>query len=139
MTKPVSATILLQRPDGTILMQLRDDGGGKHIPFPNMWNFPGGMVEPNERPIDAAVREIGEEFEIAIKESDCKEIWGYTHEYASRDHIFLCRVPTDTNPILHEGATFAWMTLEKIATLKLGFDQKKIVAYLTERARVVRD
>lgn len=137
MTKPVSATVLLQKPDGTILMQLRDDGGGKRIPFPNMWNFPGGTVEKNERPIDAAVREIAEEFEIAIKPTDCKEIWSYTHEHAACDHIFLCPVPAGTMAVLHEGAAFAWMTLEEIAKLELGFEQEKIVAhYLGERNRV---
>jgi 8-oxo-dGTP diphosphatase len=128
MTKPVSATVLLQKPDGTILMQLRDDGGGKPIPFPNTWNFPGGIVEKGERPIDAAVREISEEFEIPIKPADCKEVWTYSHEHAARDHIFLCPVSTETNPVLHEGAAFAWMTIEEIARLELGFDQAKIVA-----------
>jgi len=133
MTKPVSATVLLQKPDGTILMQLRDDGGGKPIPFPNTWNFPGGIVEKDEQPIDAAVREIAEEFEIAIKPVDLKEIWTYTHEHASRDHIFLCPVPAETRPALHEGAAFAWMTLDQISKLELGFDQGKIVAHLSRR------
>jgi len=132
MTNAVSATVVLQKPDGTILMQLRDDGGGNRIPFPNMWNFPGGAVEPNEQPVDAAIREIAEEFEIAINRADCKEIWSYTHEHASRDHIFLCPVPADTVPIMHEGADWAWMTLAQIADLELGFDQKKIVLYLIE-------
>ncbi len=133
MTKPVSATVLLQKPDGTILMQLRDDGGGKSIPFPNTWNFPGGIVENEEQPVDAAVREIAEEFEIPIRPADCKEIWSYTHEHAARDHIFLCPVAAETRPILHEGAAFAWMTLDEIARLELGFDQTKIVAYLSRR------
>jgi len=133
MIKPVSATVLLQKPNGTILMQLRDDGGGKRIPFPNTWNFPGGIVERDEQPVDAAVREIAEEFEIAIKPADLKEVWIYTHEHASRDHIFLCPVPAETRPVLHEGAAFAWMTLEEIAGLELGFDQAKIVAHLSRR------
>ena len=47
-------------------MQLRDGGRGVPIPFPNMWNFPGGAVEPHETPIEGAMREIAEEFEIQI-------------------------------------------------------------------------
>jgi 8-oxo-dGTP diphosphatase len=111
-------------------MQLRDDGGGTRIAFPNMWNFPGGAVEPHEIPIDAAIREIAEEFEIGLDPSDCKEIWKYTHDHAAIDHIFLCKVPADTMAVLREGAAYAWMTLSEIAELDLGFDQAKIVAYI---------
>ena len=130
MTNRISATVLLQRPDGRILMQLRDDGGGKSIPFPNTWNFPGGIVEPNERPIDAAIREMAEEFEIGIESAECKEIWQYAHAHAASDHIFLCQVPLDATPVLHEGAALAWMTLDQIAKLDLGFDQQKIVVHM---------
>jgi 8-oxo-dGTP diphosphatase len=65
-SKAIGATVVLRRPDGTILMQLRDDGRGTSIPYPNMWNFPGGAVEPDEEPFDAAIREIAEEFEINL-------------------------------------------------------------------------
>jgi 8-oxo-dGTP diphosphatase len=132
MKKAISATVLLQRPDGSILMQLRDDGGGTSIPFPNMWNFPGGLVEPHEKPIDAAIRETAEEFEIRLNPTDCNEIWSYAHEHAANDHIFLCKVPADTTPVLHEGAACAWMTLNEIAKLELGFEQAKIVAHIVQ-------
>jgi 8-oxo-dGTP diphosphatase len=130
MSKPVTATVILQRPDGTVLMQLRDDGGGFSILCPNMWNFPGGAVEPNERPLEAAIREIAEEFEIDLDPSNCTEIWRYSHEHAAIDHIFLCPTPADTTPVLHEGAAWAWMTLTEIAELELGFEQAKIVEYM---------
>jgi 8-oxo-dGTP diphosphatase len=132
MSKPVGATVILQRPDGTVLMQLRDDGGGFSIPCPNMWNFPGGAVESNERPLEAAIREIAEEFEIDLDPSNCTEIWRYSHEHAAVDHIFLCSTPSDTTPVLHEGAAWAWMTLTEIAELELGFEQAKIVEYMLQ-------
>jgi len=132
MTKFISATVLLQRPDGSILMQLRDDGGNTPIPYPNTWNFPGGLVEPREKPIEAAIREMAEEFEIRLDPADCKEIWRYTHDHAASDHIFLCQVPADTIPVLHEGAAWAWMALGEIAKLDLGFEQAKIVAYILQ-------
>lgn len=111
-------------------MQLRDDGGGKPIPYPKTWNFPGGLVEPGEQPIDAAIRETVEEFEIQIQAADCREIWRYAHDHAASDHIFLCMVPADTSPVLHEGERFAWMSLSEIAKLELGFEQNKIVAFI---------
>lgn len=128
MSKPVSATVLLQRPDGRLLMQLRDDGGGRPIPYPNAWNFPGGQVEPGETPLEAAIREIAEEFEIVLDPADCVEVWNYEHAHAAVDHIFLCRVPAETVPIMHEGAAWSWMTPQEIAGLNLGFEQEKIVA-----------
>ena len=131
MSKFISATVLLQRPDGSILMQLRDDGGGTPIPYPNTWNIPGGLVEPHETPIEAAIREMAEEFEIKIEQADCKEIWKYSHDHAASDHIFLCKVPADTKPVLHEGAAWAWMTLSEIAELNLGFEQAKIVTHIS--------
>lgn len=130
MAKPICATALLQRPNGSFLMQLRDDGNGTPIPFPNMWNFPGGAVAPNEIPIEAVIREMAEEFEISLDPSDCKEIWKYTHDHAASDHIFFCKVSADTEAVLHEGAAYAWMMLSEIAELDLGFDQAKIVAYI---------
>ena len=130
MAKSICATALLQRPNGDFLMQLRDDGNGTPIPFPNMWNFPGGAIEPHEMPIEAVIREIAEEFEISLDPSSCKEIWKYTHDHAASDHIFFCKVPADTKAVLREGAACAWMTLSKIAELNLAFDQAKIVAYI---------
>ena len=130
MIQTTAATVLLRRPNGDFLMQLRDDGRGKSIPYPNMWNFPGGAVEPNEDPLNAVIREIEEEFEIKVQLRDCKELWRYTHDHAAIDHVFLCKVPANTTPILHEGAAWAWMTLDEIEKLKLGFDQGKIVAYI---------
>jgi 8-oxo-dGTP diphosphatase len=128
MSRTNAATVLLRRPDGRILMQLRDDGRGQKIPYPNTWNFPGGTIEPHETPLVAAIRETNEEFEIRLTPADCREIWCYTHDHAAADHIFLCRVSADTTPVLREGADCAWMTLDEIATLDLGFDQAKIVA-----------
>jgi 8-oxo-dGTP diphosphatase len=133
MSKPVSATVLLRRPDGRLLMQLRDDGAGKAIPYPNVWNFPGGHVEPNETPLEAAIREIAEEFEIVLDPGNCVEVWKYEHAHAAVDHIFLCRVSAETTPVLHEGAAWAWMTLQEIAGLDLGFEQEKIVAHVLAR------
>jgi len=133
MSKPISATVLLQRPDGRLLMQLRDDGGGKPIPYPNAWNFPGGHVEPGETPLEAAIREIAEEFEIVLAPENCTEVWRYTHAHAEVDHVFLCRVPTETKPVMHEGAAWAWMTRQEIAGLYLGFEQDKIVANVLSR------
>jgi 8-oxo-dGTP diphosphatase len=49
-----------------LLMHLRDDKPG--LRFANMWDFPGGGREGVESPIECALREIKEEFEVTLTE-----------------------------------------------------------------------
>ncbi len=53
--------------DNKLLVYLRDDFA--HIPFPNMWDFPGGMREGDETPEQCVLRELEEEFAIRLDES----------------------------------------------------------------------
>lgn len=53
--------------DGQLLAYLRDDFA--HIPFPNMWDFPGGVREGDETPEQCVLRELEEEFDIKLEES----------------------------------------------------------------------
>ncbi|HEY7295663.1 MAG TPA: NUDIX domain-containing protein [Dehalococcoidia bacterium] len=56
---PGGALLLLVRGDRAVLLQHRDDN--PEIDHPGLWAIPGGAIEPNEKPLDAAVREIEEE------------------------------------------------------------------------------
>ncbi len=58
-----AAGILLVRPDGSVLLQLRDDGAPTDA---NRWGIPGGLVNPGETPEDAARRELQEETGLAV-------------------------------------------------------------------------
>jgi len=50
--------------DGVILACLRDND--PTIPYPNMWDLPGGGVEPDETLLACAERELLEEFGIRV-------------------------------------------------------------------------
>lgn len=126
------ATVILVRPSGEILMQLRDDGNGKTIPYPSMWNFPGGAIEEGEGFLDAAVRETEEEFELNIDPSHLKLLWTYSHDNTKNDYVLACKVAAEVNPILHEGAEMRWFTIEQIKNLTLGFDQGKVIPYVEQ-------
>jgi len=60
------AKILLHH-QGALLTYLRDDK--PDIPFPALWDLPGGGAENDETPIDCALRETFEEFALRIAPS----------------------------------------------------------------------
>lgn len=67
MINEFSASKLAYILDDQLLVYLRDDFA--HIPFPNMWDFPGGAREGNETPEQCVLRELEEEFAIKLDES----------------------------------------------------------------------
>jgi 8-oxo-dGTP diphosphatase len=67
MTDNFTACKLAYILDGQLLVYLRDDF--THIPFPNMWDFPGGVREGDETAEQCVLRELEEEFGIKLEES----------------------------------------------------------------------
>ncbi len=120
-------TFILVRSDGKILMQKRDDGRGKEIPYPNMWCFPGGGKESGESHIETTVREIKEEYGLDVPIDSCKLIFSYDHDNNLGDQVFACEVPQDASPKLYEGAEMRWMTMEEIKKLQLAWQQNKVL------------
>ena len=57
--------------DGQILTILRDDK--PTIPWPNLWELPGGGREGNEPPFECVAREVYEELNIQLSKDDI--IW----------------------------------------------------------------
>lgn len=55
---------LLLTESGRLLTCLRDDV--PHIPFPGHWDLPGGGREGDETPVACALRELHEEFGLAL-------------------------------------------------------------------------
>lgn len=57
--------------EGQILTILRDDK--ETIPYPNMWDLPGGGREGNETPFECVAREVYEELNIQLSKEEL--IW----------------------------------------------------------------
>ena len=104
-----------------ILLFLRDDKPG--LPFPNMWDLPGGHVEGNETPQACILREMKEELELDIKE--CR-LFSVT-EFPDRiEHTFWKKADFDIDGItLHEGQCLKWFTESEVnnTELALGFNE----------------
>ncbi|WP_117208322.1 NUDIX hydrolase [Allorhizocola rhizosphaerae] len=60
-----AATVVLLRPDRSVFLIRRLRG----MAFGGMWAFPGGALEPDETPVDAAVREVFEETGVTLPAS----------------------------------------------------------------------
>jgi len=133
-----AATFILIRPDGKILMQLRDDGRGKKIPYPNMWTFPGGEKEKRESHLDCVIREVKEEYNLVVTADQCEKILSYDHDNNLDDQIFVCRVPQNAEPELHEGRAMKWMALEEIKNIKLAWQLDKILLKIEEKLKSMR-
>ena len=70
------ACTALVDPRDWVLLQERDTHTSR---WPGQWCFPGGKVEPGERPIDTAVRELAEETGVRLAPEDLTSL-GVQHE-----------------------------------------------------------
>lgn len=70
---------LLQLANGRYIMQLRDSN--RDIFYPDYWGCFGGAVEPDEEPIDALVRELGEELGIVVPRVDVRRFTEFTFDF----------------------------------------------------------
>lgn len=108
---------ILQKPDKTVLLQQRD-GNSEYDKW--SWCFPGGRCEEGEDFADTVIREVFEEYEVVLRPEQLELVGFYpTKENA----VYLCAVPQDCHPIMHEGAGMKWVTKEDLQTMELGYNQ----------------
>ncbi len=104
-----------------ILLFLRDDI--PEIPFPNMWDVPGGHLEPGETPEKCIVREMREEMDLQLEDFKLFSV----QEFDDRiEYTFWKKKNLDISQItLHEGQRLAWFSKEEVekTELALGFNQ----------------
>lgn len=118
--------------DGQVLTILRDDK--TTIPYPNMWDLPGGGREGDETPFECVAREVYEELSIQLSKDEV--IWSGIYPSMldeNKKSVFLVGKLTqeqfDSIVFGDEGQGFKLMTIEEFITL----DQ--VVPQLQERVR----
>jgi len=99
--------------DGRVLIAQRPEGKS----MAGLWEFPGGKIEPGERPEETVIREMREELGIAIKETCLAPFVFASHSYADFHllmPLFLCR-RWEGIPEPREGQSVAWVRPRDLA------------------------
>jgi 8-oxo-dGTP diphosphatase len=119
--KRKGCSIIFINDDHQVLLFLRDNI--PTIPFPNMWDVPGGHVEPDETPESCIVREMKEEMELELKDFSLFSIM----EFPDRiEYTFWKKSNLDIGSIiLHEGQRLKWFDRNEIekTELAMGFNE----------------
>jgi 8-oxo-dGTP diphosphatase len=123
MTKKFGAGILLINSKNELLMLLRDNI--PNIPFPNMWDIPGGQVESGENPEETVKREMIEEMNLELGKINLFKV--YESEELI-DSVFWKRIDLEPDKIdLKEGQRIAYFSREELSQLKLAFNYNLVV------------
>ena len=103
--------------DGRVLLAKRPEGQS----FAGLWEFPGGKVEPGERPEDAVIRELQEELGIDITESCLAPLSFASHSYEAFHllmPLFVCRTwEGEISP--QDGQELAWVQPLRMADYEM--------------------
>ena len=94
--------LLAQRPPGKAMAGL--------------WEFPGGKVEPGERPEVTLIRELKEEIGITVSEACLAPLTFASHAYPDFHllmPLYICR-RWEGLAVAREGQTLAWVRVNKL-------------------------
>lgn len=106
------AGAILERDDGKILFQLRDNN--PNIFNPNKWSLFGGGIEKGESPKEALIRELHEELGLIIKKSEIKNPLTI-NLIAKRNYIFRVKFNEGKEKIsLQEGQKFEFLSVKEL-------------------------
>ena len=109
-----------------LLTILRDDK--ENIPWPNMWELPGGGCEGDESPFECVVREVHEELGIHLNEDCLLRIKVYPSMlYEGRQSVFmvgqLSKEQFDSITFGDEGQAYKLMSIEEFLKSKQAVPQ----------------
>jgi 8-oxo-dGTP diphosphatase len=98
--------------DNRILIAQRPPGKA----LAGLWEFPGGKLEPGERPEQTLIRELQEEIGITVKEACLAPLTFASHAYDDFHllmPLYICR-RWEGDVIACEGQTLAWVRANKL-------------------------
>ena len=122
--------VALIDPDGRVLIAQRPEG--KQLA--GLWEFPGGKVEPGERPEQALIRELKEELGIDVTEACLAPFVFASHAYETFHllmPLYLCRRWSGV-VVKHEHAALAWVKPNRLGDYPMPPADEPLVAWLRD-------
>ena len=98
--------------DGRVLLARRPEGKA----LAGLWEFPGGKLEPGERPEEALIRELAEELGIDVKSACLAPLTFASHAYEDKHllmPLYVCR-RWSGQVQSKEGQALAWVKPNKL-------------------------
>lgn len=112
--------LIAQRPEGKTLAGL--------------WEFPGGKLEPGERPEPALIRELHEELGIVVQESCLAPLTFASHAYEDFHllmPLYICR-RWEGVVAGREGQSLDWVRANKLRDYPMPAADIPLIAHLTD-------
>ena len=116
--------------DGRVLIAQRPEG--KQLA--GLWEFPGGKVDPGERPEAALIRELKEELDIDVNEACLAPFVFASHAYDSFHllmPLYLCRRWSGVVRN-REHAALKWVRPDQLADYPMPPADEPLVAWLRD-------
>jgi 8-oxo-dGTP diphosphatase len=99
-----------------------------------LWEFPGGKLEPNERPEPALIRELHEELGIVVQEACLAPLTFASHAYEDFHllmPLYICR-RWEGSVTGREGQTLAWVRANKLRDYPMPPADLPLIPHLTD-------
>jgi 8-oxo-dGTP diphosphatase len=125
----VVAACALVDADGRVLLAERPAGK----PMAGLWEFPGGKVEPGERPEQSLIRELHEELGIEVSEDCLAPLTFASHGYADFHllmPLFVCRRWTGIVRA-KEGQQLKWVRPNRLRDYPMPPADEPLISHLT--------
>lgn len=116
--------------DGRVLVAQRPEGKA----LAGLWEFPGGKLEPGERPEESLIRELAEELGITVKPACLAPLTFASHGYESFHllmPLYVCRRWEGT-PEGREGQAIRWMKPARLRDLPMPPADAPLIAHLID-------
>jgi len=125
----VAACALID-PDRRVLIAQRPIGK----PMAGLWEFPGGKIEPDERPEDTLIRELKEELGIVVNAACLAPFTFASHAYPDFHllmPLYVCRRWEGIATAL-EGQRIAWIRPNRLRDYPMPPADEPLIAHLMQ-------
>jgi 8-oxo-dGTP diphosphatase len=116
--------------DGRVLLTRRPAGK----PMEGLWEFPGGKVEPGERPEDTLIRELGEELGVLVREDCLAPLTFASHAYEEFHllmPLYVCR-RWEGSVEAREAQEIAWVRPQRLKEYPMPPADRPLIPHIVD-------